>query len=201
MKKLMFIFTLLLFLMGCDNNEGPFTSRMENGKKVLYSGDKLAKGWIEKTINDYNTGNNVKISEIYFDKGIPAGDFKLYSINGDLFVHGKGKWDKNKFKGIIKEPLISGKGEGIFNINSDLLISFNGDTGYSLAYKTMEDGKYVGAAFEFKRINNKYDDKYLGYYPNGSPKYNVDYKNGEKNGKYLEYYQNGSFKYDIDYKY
>ena len=84
MKKLMFIFTLLLFLMGCDNNEGPFTSRMENGKKVLYSGDKLAKGWIEKTINDYNTGNNVKISEIYFDKGIPAGDFKLYSINGDL---------------------------------------------------------------------------------------------------------------------
>ena len=202
MKKIILsLFTaLLLFITGCDNNEGPFEIRMEQGNKILYSGEKPAKGWVKNTIYNFNKDASVVVYEIYFNNGVPDGDFRLYNEDGELVVDGKGKWNEKGFEGVIEEPLENGKGEGIFSINPNFLISFDGDDYFGFCYHTLTDGKYNGEKYKFEKINNKYNNRYLEYNFGGKLIYDIDYKDGKKDGKYLEYYENGEIKYDIDYK-
>ena len=50
MKRILrFILFLLLVIVfvSCDNNKGPFEIRREGGKLILYSDNKLAKGWVD----------------------------------------------------------------------------------------------------------------------------------------------------------
>lgn len=203
MKKLIFLLLsiLLLVLSGCDNNEGPFEFRMEKGNKVLYSGKKPAKGWIKNTIYSFRKDANVVVYEIYFDGGIPTGEFKLYNDNGELVIEGKGRWTEKGFEGAITEPLVNGKGTGVFNFNSEFLISFNGENYYEFCYRTLTDGQYIGDNYKFEKQNNKYTGEYLEYYDfNKNLAKKITYKNGKKNGKYLEYYSDGNLFRDVEYK-
>lgn len=203
MKKIILsLFTaLLLFITGCDNNEGPFEIRVEQGKKVLYSGKKPAKGWIQNSIYNKWKDANVVVYEIYFNKGVPAGDFKLYNYNGELVVDGKGKWSKNGFEGTIEEPLSYGKGKGIYNIDPDFLISFNGENYSEFSYKTLIDGNYSGSDSQFRVVNNKFEDSLYKFTSDGSMLLlKADFKNGKRHGEYLEYDAcTGNLVYEIDY--
>ena len=188
MKKLMFIFTLLLFLMGCDNNEGPFDIRMENGKRILYSNDKPAKGWVQTTWNNMN-GTTTVVSEIYYDKGRPAGDFKLYNNMGELLILGEGKWKNDTFEGEVQElKEFDAIAKGTFTEDLAMnLIVFNGYYYYKngFAYNFLKTGSYRSSKgydgispVEFFLKNGKFDGEGRINWPNGNPKSVEIYKDG-----------------------
>lgn len=94
MKKMIKLFMgliMMVMFIACDNNEGPFTERRENGVAILYSGDKPAKGWVASNVTDYQ-GVVTKVAEVEMDNGLLGGDFNLYNhFNGKVKVSGKGK--------------------------------------------------------------------------------------------------------------
>lgn len=128
MKKLLSIIILgmLFILTGCDNNDGPFQIKNENGQKVLYSGKKPAKGWVQYTV--YNRDNtSTTIYEMDFKDGKPSGDFNLYSLNGKKIFEGKGKWKDEMFVGKILLTYIGGEklyGEGKFAFDRSSLLNY-----------------------------------------------------------------------------
>lgn len=194
MKKIILTMftTLLLLITGCDNNDGPFEIRLEEGKKILYSGEKLAKGWVKNTIYNPEKNANVVVYEMYFDDGVPAGDFRLYNDEGELVVDGKGKWTNDGFKGTIKEPLSNGKGKGTFSINPSFLVSFNGENYYNFSYETLIDGEYSGDDAIFAKKNNEYEGEFLKYNTEGKLIIKANYIDGKREGEYLEYTPGGS---------
>ena len=130
MKKLVlgFILMLSLLITGCDNNERPYEIKKENGKLFVYSDGKPAKGIITSTMQD-KSGNSVVVSEIYYDKGLPAGDFKLRNLNGYTIAEAKGKWiGPGSFKGTIKglpNKTVNIESKGIYSIDTNYLINFD----------------------------------------------------------------------------
>lgn len=98
MKRILrFILFLLLVIVfvSCDNNKGPFEIRREGGKLILYSDNKLAKGWVDTNINDGNVV--VKSKSIEYKKGIPTGNFKIYDKNGLVIIEAKLKNKEKKY--------------------------------------------------------------------------------------------------------
>ena len=163
MKKLLGILFLTIttvFFTACDNNEGPFETRRENGHKVLYSNEKLAKGMIQNTWYNYNSGDTVVTAIYYVDKGIPAGDFSLYDRNGKLVINAEGKWKNNLFNGKIEEK-DGTVAEGEFNINKDFIVSYEGLNVYDFSYDTLVSGNFKNKKYNFSKKNNKYDKKYI----------------------------------------
>lgn len=186
MKKglLILLMGILFILTGCDNNKGPFQVKNENGIKVLYSGKKPAKGWVEQNIYNYN-GESTKVYEIYFEDGLPAGDFRLFDTKGNLVVDAEGKWKDGLFKGKIKEKNNNGSAKGTFSINTDFLINFEGEGYYNFSYVTLTDGKFDSDAYKFSKKDGKYDGKYIQYNGSGEVIGEWTYKNGEYDGEYM----------------
>lgn len=195
----MLLVLITLIFTGCDNNKGPFEIKRENGKKILYSGEKPAKGWVKNEV--YNSSNeSTKVYEIYFEKGLPAGDFKLYDLKGNLVVDAKGKWQNGLFEGKIEESEINGIIIGKFAINSDYLINFDG-TGYKrFSVETLIDGEYKSDYQRYCKKNNKFDGEYILYYTNGQLAEKCFFKDGKIVGDYISYYSNGTLEKKFTYK-
>ena len=202
MKKLLGVLLVLtaLIFTGCDNNEGPFQVKNENGEKVLYSGEKPAKGWVQNEV--YNSsGESTKVYEIYFDKGVPAGDFKLYDLKGNLLVDAKGKWQNGLFEGKIEEPERNAIVTGKFAINPAYLINFSGTEYYDFSAETLIDGEYKSDYRTYSKKNNEYDGEYILYNrDNGQLLEKCFFQAGELVGDYISYYSNGTLRKKCTYK-
>ena len=202
--NIFFVMLCCLFILtGCDNNKGPFSIHKEDGENILYSGDNPAKGVVKKTVTN-NDGTKVVVSEIKYNKGEPAGNFKLYDTNGVLLYNSKGKWVSNPnfstdvFKGKIEGLAYSGA--GIFAINKDYLLYFDGDYSSSFLEDTLYDG--VVKANEYDTVFRKKDGKFNGmnslqYTAGGTTK--TEYDNGVLKSKFVLGRNNYSFHwYDGD---
>lgn len=118
MKKLTKLFMGLIIavmFVACDNNDGPFSTKMINGKKVVYSGNKPAKGWINSTRRLYD-GTTVVLFETYVENGIMvSGDFNMYDVNGNLTLAGTGKLvNEDDWEGTVIEYFSDGEVKGTY---------------------------------------------------------------------------------------
>ena len=201
MKKLFKMFLLLsilsLFIIGCDNNKGPFTKEKVNGKIVLLSKGRPAKGWVQNNIYDSN-GVSIKVYEIDFDNGLPGGDFKLYDRNSVLLVDAKGKWKNGLYHGKITEG--NDVAEGTFSINTNYLLDYSGNMYTNFILRTMRNGVVRNGKSEFNIKNGQLNGKFIMYYPNGKLKQEGFYKDGELDGNYKRYTDTGELFQDYNYK-
>lgn len=186
MKKILkFILFLLLmtFLISCDNNKGPFEVRREGGKLVLYSDNKLAKGWVD---TDTNAGNAVvKSKSIEYEKGLPTGNFKIYDENGLIVIETKLKnTGASVFQGqmITSEDGILKKATGEFLIDTDYLIDGISFEDTDLPFRSIVNGD----------IETKYKD--------GQIQYKGKYKNSRRIGEHVSYYENGNLEAKGEYR-
>lgn len=216
MKKMIKILSaviLSLFVFtACENNDGPIIHRMEEGKIVVYSGKKPAKGLITNTIND---GTDViKVSEVYVDKGVPAKDFKLYATDGKTFIEGKGKWKDGMFEGEITghnfdfDDNLHLTAKGTFKFNPDVILRYRGDFFEALeVVETIYDGVYDSNFRKYSVKKGKLDGEALEYTPydaGGEKKYYLSlkgtYKDDKKEGKFTEYNISGMVVSEKEYK-
>jgi antitoxin component YwqK of YwqJK toxin-antitoxin module len=207
MKKLLkFLFLIIttIFFIACDNNDGPFETRRENGHKVLYSGGKLAKGMIQSTWYDFKSGETVVTATYYVDKGIPAGNFTLYDQRGNLILSFEGKVEDNLFKGEMTLTDL-GKANGQFNINPDWILEYDGSYSYIREAKTLPTAVLFNGVAETNleevtMKNGKRDGLNTLYSAEGNVNMEKFYDNGhlKRQIKYFsdgirttEYYKNG----------
>lgn len=201
MKKviLIIILGLTVLLTGCDNNKGPYETRKENGKLVLYSDGKLAKGWITNTVQD-RSGNSIIVSEIYYDKGLPAGDFILRNLNGYTVAEAKGKWTRpGSFKGTMNSH--NSKSKGIYSINSNYLIDFEKHLEFPIK-ECLMDGEYSGHIFIYGRnvksenIVKKNDriTQHIYFYQNKQIEQKIIYNENGQEIEIVSFYENGQIK-------
>lgn len=197
MKKLYLILCCIftIFITGCDNNEGPFEKKRENGIIVLYSNNKPAKGWVEEKITDFNTGISVKKSEIEYNKGLPTGKFKFYNINGVLILDANLKKDGELYKGNI---VISdeAKMEGTFSINSDWIVE--ADILFFNFEQIAVDAKIKSKNLEAEYKNKKEHGEWR-LFLEGKIFKKVTYENGELNGSAEDYDSSGNLMYKGSY--
>ena len=174
MKKLLGILFLTIttvFFTACDNNEGPFETRRENGHKVLYSNGKLAKGMIQNTWKDFTSGETVVVSEYYVEKGIPMGNFNLYDQSGNLVLTFKGDVKNELFIGEMLSA-DSGIATGEFNLNPDWILGYDG------SYEYVQSAQNIPTTVLFNGNAETNSEK-------------VTMKNGKKDGLNIEYSKNG----------
>lgn len=186
MKRILrFILFLLLVIVfvSCDNNKGPFEIRREGGKLILYSDNKLAKGWVDTNINDGNVV--VKSKSIEYKKGIPTGNFKIYDKNGLVIIEAK---LKNKEKNIFQGQMVTiaddklRKAIGEFSLDTDYLIE-------GISYEDID------LPFE-SIINGDIEVKYK----NNQIKYRGKYKNSKRIGEHVSYFENGNLEAKGEYR-
>lgn len=204
MKKILEILMLIMVIVltGCDNNKGPFETRKEKGNTVLYSNGKPTKGGVISTITNLN-GDNIIISEIYYDKGIPAGNFILRDTNGYVLADAKGKWNESdKFEGTVNSDInniLFGEykviSKGIYNIDKNYLITYKGNNLF-LVLDFLIDGEYQKyendiLTYECSKRNNKIlkDNHY--YIKSGNIASNALYDSNGRMKTQTEYYENG----------
>lgn len=205
MKKILsFIFSCLLLVLmtACDNNEGPFDLRKENGVLVLYSNNKPAKGWVEETQTNFDTMVTTKLSEIEYNKGLPTGKFKYYDNNGVMIWDANLKEKGGLFEGTINfsvtlnnlfrgKESVNGEMKGTFAINPNWIVGEHG----SLDPRSFFEKTAVDATYNTKDIKGSYKNRnkegeWIFEYSDAIEK--VNYIKGEKNGKYEALYQNGT---------
>lgn len=208
-KILSVVMIAMLSLVGCDNNEGPFETRLENGTRVLYSNEKPAKGWVKKTETSYETGDAVVVSEILYENGLPSGEFVLRDDQGNQILTSKCKRIKNnKFEGKIETTEDNWKyqAKGTFDLDSNFITEYgiekdkmeivgiprwNLNTGEFKLFKN-------GSLFEeHSKKNGEYDGKYKEYFEDSNKlKIEEEYDNGNS-VKFVEYYNDGSLRFEI----
>ena len=216
MKKLLGVLLVLtaLIFTGCDNNEGPFEIRREDGHKVLYSNGKLAKGMIKTTWYDYNSGETVVVSEYYVDKGVPAGNFILYDRKGEKLVSFEGEVKNGLFIGKMtgEEKIYSfytdgytlykKRSEGEYNLNPDWLLTYDGEKTYiasELYYSVLKNGKVNSDKEKYNVVNGKPDGKVERYFVETGKISEISiWENGNEKF-YKSYYENGNIKFISDY--
>lgn len=202
MKKLLGVLLVLtaLIFTGCDNNKGPFEIKRENGHKVLYSNGKLAKGMIQSTWYDYNSGESVVTSTYYVEKGIPAGDFTLYDRTGNMIVKFEGKTKDGLFVGKMTGETYKSKGD--YNLNPDWLLTYDGNDIYqaSRLYKdVLYTGKINSEAEKYSKLNGNPDGKVEIYNTvTGKLKEEELWKNGEVQKSKI-YWDDGPLRMIFDY--
>lgn len=199
MKKLILglLIMITMFITGCDNNSGPFETKRENGVSILYSNNKLAKGWLTNTVQD-RSGNSVTISEIYFDKGLPAGDFTLRNLEGHIIAEAKGKWiAANTFEGTIKNHYSDETSEGTYYINSNFLLEFNQYLKFPIDL-LLFTGEYNDNKY-YKQIvkKNNIIIQETSFYKNKQIKEKNIYDNTGKIIEQITFYENGQMKYSL----
>lgn len=215
-KKLLKILMLLIMILltGCDNNGGPFTTRQENGKMLLYSNNKPAKGGITNTVEN-RTGNLVVVSEIYYDKGIPNGNFILRNLAGYTVVEAKGTWEEedvfngeiktfgqtieDSFNGGIKD--LNESATGKFYINRNYLIEYNGTQidGFILKFpleKVLYNGSLSTSEGKLKKENGQiieaiFTENEILYYVYQKDKKKIIIRINKKNDKVIQNSQIG----------
>lgn len=203
MKKLLLFLVLILNLLftGCDNNEGPFEYRYINGKRILLSDEEPAEGWVKNT--KYNKYSSVVVSEVKYKDGLPSGEFRLFSLLGELVIDAKGQWiDEKIFDGTLHfgdKKFIQGKinisqntvGEhGVSPIKSltearhMLIDGIESNDSYKLIVKNGKpfDGNFKDHTGEFTVKNGKYEGKQIMYYFN--LKEEINYEDGIIKSKY-----------------
>jgi MORN variant repeat protein len=207
--KLLGIFVLLVFFVSCgENNEGPFETRKENGKLVLYSDNKLAKGWVEQTYTDFNSGITYKMSEIEYDKGLPTGKFKYYNGNGNLVFDADLKKKGDIYKGTVKIGVEQDnilKGE--FNLNSDWIVTdkdtrifSTSDIVLDFSKEALYNGSVDGPLLKLNKINGTVDGVFEKYYNNGQLEYKGTFKSGQLDGVFERYFSDGKLETRAEYK-
>lgn len=201
LKKIIMCFTLLILFIftGCDNNEGPFEYRYINGKRILLSDEEPAEGWVKST--EYNKYSSVVVSEVKYKDGLPSGEFRLFSLLGELTINAKGKWiDEKIFDGTLHfgdKKFIQGKIELSQNTVSGyrgylgpqfesltkarhmLIDGIESNGVYKLIVKNGKpfDGNFKDHTGEFIVKNGKYEGKEINYYDSGSRK-EINYEDG-----------------------
>lgn len=158
--KLLIGLIITVTFVACDNNDGPFEIKRENGHKVIYSNGKLAKGMIESTWYDFNSGETVVTSTYYVEKGIPAGDFTLYDRNGNTVATFKGKVKNELFVGKMTGEISDDKSSGEYNLNPDWLISYDGEpyeieTAKNMFSRLLYTGEVDATRNKLKKKNGK----------------------------------------------
>lgn len=204
MKKLIFLLlsTLLLVLTGCDNNEGPFEIRRENGMSILYSNGKYASGPVATTVRSYG-GAVVTVSNINYKDGLPDGNFTLYDLDGIPIVEAKGKMSSDgRFQGKITfANNVSAEGEAIVDIYE--LLNFEGGNSEYL-FKYFNATVTLSSEKKIRIYENGSVSKEYTYYDNKMSKLETkaEYLQGYDNiVEYAEdYYENGNLfrKYNIN---
>jgi len=178
----MFILAASMAMVACSSsstvNEGA-----TSGELVLYSDNKLAKGWVD---TDTNAGNAiVKSKSIEYEKGLPTGNFKIYDENGLIVIETK---LKNKGAGIFQGQMITSedgmlkKATGEFLIDTDYLIDGISFEDTDLLFRTIVNGD----------IETKYKD--------GQIQYKGKYKNSRRIGEHVSYYGNGNLEAKGEYR-
>lgn len=209
MKSICFVlcFILIFVLGGCDNNEGPFELRRENGTLILYSNDKPAKGWVVENNIDYTTGITVKSSEIEYKKGIPTGNFKFYNSNGEILIEGILKKDENIYKGLITFGLDKkNKITGELALNSNWII--NGEHNLSLInfYEMFHEKEIIingtidTTVGKGSYKNAKKEGIWETYYTTGKLLETYNCINGKIEGEYKAFYNNGDLHINANFK-
>lgn len=89
MKKIILTLGLLVVLLftscgNSENNSGPFVVEYENGIARMYSGNKLANGWVSTTRTTEN--ERFPISKIEYKNGLPTGNMILYDKDGYEYI-------------------------------------------------------------------------------------------------------------------
>lgn len=222
MPKIISAIVLSVFMFtACDNNKGPYIKKMENGHQVIYSGEKPAKGMISHSINNSNN-TWTRVLELYVNKGIPAGDFKLYDIYGHLLIDAKGKWKKGMFDGeiffhdieddvfteccgVVKKEINM---KGTFKISPDKILDYEGN--YDDAREIVESFYNGTAKSDFLKITMKDGlpdgdyEYYKEYTDEGKIKFFLiskgKYKAGEYDGKCVSYMGPGKLHFEKEYK-
>lgn len=196
MKKLIFLLLsiLLLVLTGCDNNEGPFEIRRENGMSILYSNGKYASGPVATTVRSYG-GAVVTVSNINYKDGLPDGNFTLYNLDGIPVVEAKGKMSSDgRFQGKITfANNVSAEGEAIIDIYN--LLNFEGGNSEYL-FKYFNATVTLGSERKIRIYENGSVSKEYTYYDNKMSKLETkaEYLQGYDDiVEYAEdYYENGN---------
>lgn len=203
MKKILIFIcscVLIILITACDNNNGPYDIERENGNLVLYSNNKPAKGWIEKTVIDHNTGITTRASLIKYDKGLPTGEFKYYDSNGTMIWEANLKKDGDLFKGTITfsgfstvySDNVKGEMKGTFVINPNWIVEKHADLNPSKFFnETAVDAVYDGNDQKGRYKSKKKDGEWTFYNNNEELIRKSSYKNGELDGVYESYYENG----------
>jgi MORN variant repeat protein len=204
--NLLLIAVSSFLIISCgDNNEGPFETRKEDGNLVLYSNNKLAKGWVEVTYTDFNSNITYKFSEIEYDKGVPTGKFKYYNKNGELFFDANLTRKGELFKGTITygvghDTILKGE----FNINPNWIVSKENNVEKlnigEFAKATLYNGNIDGPLYKFGYKNGKLDNECKTYYKNGQVLYQCYYIDGEKDGREEWYDEQGNLEFLATYK-
>lgn len=188
---------MLVVLTGCDNNKGPFETKQENGNIGMYSNGKPAKGGVARTVTN-GSGNTVTVSEIYYDKGIPSGDFVLRNMEGYTIAEGKGKWkDIGVFEGTLygKENNQAIESKGVYSINMNYLMDFNGQNNAFPILRCLYTGEYEetrnGIVLYKVTKDNNIATKETKFYGKDSIEYEVIRNNQNVETEKNEYYKNG----------
>ena len=210
LRFILFLLLVIVFVSCGENNEGPFETRKENGKLVLYSDNKLAKGWVEQTYTNFNSGITYKMSEIEYDKGLPTGKFKYYNGNGNLVFDADLKKKGDIYKGTVKIGVEQDnilKGE--FNLNSDWIVtdkdtqiftSFTSKLVLDFSNEALYNGSVDGPLLKLNKINGTVDGIFEKYYDNGQLEYKGTFKSGQLDGVFERYFSNGQLNIRAEYK-
>lgn len=208
LRFILFLLLVIVFVSCGENNEGPFETRKENGKLVLYSDNKLAKGWVEQIYTDSNSGITYKMSEIEYDKGLPTGKFKYYNGNGNLVFDADLKKKGDIYKGTVKigveqENILKGE----FNLNSDWIVTDKDTRTFStskivldFSNEALYNGSVDGPLLKLNKINGTVDGIFEKYYNNGQLEYKGTFKSGQLDGVFERYFSNGQLDMRAEYK-
>lgn len=118
MKKIIYLLGLIfiLLLTGCDNNEGPFNTKIDvDGRKILFAKGKPVNGVISE---DIVNGYKKKVGEIKinYKDGYPDKKFSVYNSEEQPIMEGKGEWiDNNIFNGTLTFYMYEGNFHSNFN--------------------------------------------------------------------------------------
>ena len=172
---------MLLCLVGCDNNKGPFVKRRENGNIVLYANDRPVKGWVANYLKD-DEGIEVKVSDIKFENGIPMGEFNFYDEDGIKYLSAKTVYQRNLYFGDIKVRYSDGKEaklHGEFDIAPNWILEGQSEFIIEDYRSPQELAEWI---FNEHCVNGGIDSPYL----KGS------YKDGKKDGEWEFYNMDGT---------
>lgn len=187
MKKIILTLGLIIVFLftscgNAENNSGPFVVEYENGIARMYSGNKLANGWLSRTRTTEN--ERVPISKIEYKNGLPTGNMILYDKDGYEYIKSKvnekiGEDFKATAEIEYNLGLLYGAHDEQHNYSMKVagLIEFN--TNSIIQYDPEDEYKKT---FEFSLLKGnriKYQDgktKILEYYP-GTQEYIIYFYN------------------------
>ncbi|RYY27234.1 MAG: tetratricopeptide repeat protein [Chitinophagaceae bacterium] len=188
-----------------DKLEGPCVGYHENGKKSFegnYKADQLDGYW-----KRYHENGQLSSTETYVG-GVNDGEYIAYHNNGK--VRFKTVYKKGAASGEVVYFEKDGKPWAVYvfdknDIKSARFLDANGkEIGSSVAKNnklqlTVYNQNGTKASEKFYNEKGYQTDTETVYYPNGSVRTVINYKDGELHGKYTGYFLNGKKDYEYSY--